>query len=275
MKLRHLNPFGLGQRLNHGWVRRFGSFREQERLGLVRRGTYAYGLLRAADIARYFGHRETTVCEFGVFTGAGLLNMIELAGKLTAETGVRFRIVGFDTGAGLPAPTGFKDHPEVWSAGDYPMGSIESLAAAIKGRAELVLGDIGNTIDKFLANLDPAAPLGFISVDVDIYSSAKNALRCLRGEPRLYTPAVGVYLDDVGHYFANRWCGELAAIEEFNAENALRKIDRDRTRRHRKHGWFEGMHVCHVLDHPARNAPDPARPEKIRTGGNLPPGVFD
>jgi hypothetical protein len=257
------------------WIRRHTTFREQEELGVLKRPAYAYGLLRAADIARYFGYEQTTVCEFGVASGDGLLAMITLAGRVSAETGVRFRIVGFDTGTGLPAPVGYKDHPEIWSAGDYPMLPGAKLAERIRGRAELVLGDIRETVQPFLASLDTAMPLGFIVVDVDIYTSAKHSLMCLLGRPQQYHPAVSIYFDDVGHFFANRWCGELAAIDEFNAANDHRKIDRDRSRRHLQNGWFDGMYVCHMLDHPSRNAADLHRPVKIKAGGNLPPGVLD
>lgn len=268
------------------------TFREQERAGELQRAHYAYGLLRAADIARYFGRKETTVCEFGVATGGGLLNMISLAEQLSVESGVRFRIVGFDTGHGLPEPQGYKDHPEIWSAGDYPMQSDEELARRIRGRAELVLGDVKDTVESFLATLDAAAPLGFIAVDVDVYTSTTHALRCLSGRPELYNPAISMYFDDVAHFFANRWCGELAALREFNDGHEFRKIDHDRTQRHgqpRPTGagddpvfrtanpqkWFQRMYVCHVLDHPARNTPDSDRPRKVSVGGNFPPGVID
>jgi hypothetical protein len=275
MNVRRLNPRSLYRSMRRRWIERHSTFREQEKLGLLKRPAYAYGLLRAADIARYFGHKETTVCEFGVASGSGLLSMINFADKVSAETGVRFRIVGFDTGTGLPAPVGHKDHPEIWSAGDYPMLPDEKLAEAIRGRAELVLGDIRDTVHPFLASLDPVAPLGFISVDVDIYTSAKHSLMCLLGPPQLYNPAVSVYFDDVGHFFANRWCGELAAIEEFNTESDLRKIDHDHSHRHLRRKWFQGMYVCHILDHPSRNTPDRNRSRKVQAGGNLPRGVLD
>jgi hypothetical protein len=155
------------------------------------------------------------------------------------------------------------------------MLSDGKLVQAINGRAELILGDIRDTVHPFLASLDPSVPLGFISVDVDIYTSAKHSLMCLLGAPELYNPGVSIYFDDVGHFFANRWCGELAAIEEFNAKNKMRKIDRDRSQRHPAARWFQGMYVCHILDHPFRNNPDPNRRRKTLAGGNVPLGVLD
>jgi hypothetical protein len=115
-------------------------------------------------------------------------------------------------------------------------------------------------------------------VDVDIYSSAKYALGCLRGSGDLYNPAVSVYLDDVATFFSNRWCGELAAVEEFNLENQLRKIDTDRTlpgrRPKQDQNWYQRMHVCHILDHEARTLVDSQRTTKLTPGGHIPERVL-
>ena len=59
-------------------------------------------------------------------------------------------------------------------------------------------------------------------------------------------------------FFANRWCGELRAIEEFNEENSVRKIDEDRSlsqRPVRLEPWYRSMFVCHILDHETRCKP--------------------
>jgi hypothetical protein len=248
-------------------VKKTGTFRQREQYGLVSRAAYAYGMLRAADLARFLGKSKVTVCEFGVATGNGLMNMVELAGPIREETGVEVKVVGLDTGAGLPTVEGYKDHPELWSVGDFSMTNKDELTRRVGGRAELIFGDIKDTVDGFVAGLDESAPIGFISVDVDIYSGARSALRCLQGRPELYTPAVSLYCDDVQFFFANRWCGELAAIEEFNEENALRKIDVDRSlpgHRPILHtAWYGAMFVCHVLDHESRQRP------RERTGLSL------
>ena len=236
-----------------------GSFRNRELYGLVSRANYAYGLLRAADLARFCGKRKTTVCEFGVATGNGLLNLIELAVPITETTGVEFRIVGLDTGTGLPVIEGYQDHPELWSISDFSMTNKEQLTARIGGRAELIFGDIKDTVDGFTASLDAEAPLGFVSVDVDIYSGSKSALRCLLGPREVYCPAISMYFDDVQFFFANRWCGELLSIDEFNRDNASRKIDQDRSlpghRPALNSPWYKAMYVCHVLDHELRAKP--------------------
>jgi hypothetical protein len=216
-------------------------------------------MLRAADVARYFGKSSVTACEFGVATGAGLTNMAELAEVIRKETGVRFRVVGFDTGTGLPPPTSYKDHPEMWSGGDFSMGNAQPLRERLKGRADLILGNIKDTIDPFVATLTPDCPLGFVSIDVDIYSGTVAALRALSGASDLYLPAISFYFDDVGSFFSNESCGELCAIAEHNAARPQRPIHPDRSlpgrRRDSFLGWYRSMYVAHILDHPSRNHP--------------------
>jgi hypothetical protein len=240
------------------WVNRNGSFRDREQFGLISRANYLYGMLRAADCAKYFGKTRVTVIEFGVASGAGLLNMVELASLITAETRVEFRIVGFDTGKGLPQVRGYKDHPEIWNLGDFAMEDRDKLLRKLDNRAEIIWGDIADTIKPFTEGISPDAPVGFISVDVDIYSATKSALQCLTGHPENYTPAVSMYFDDVSFFFANDWAGELAAIAEFNEEENMRKIGRDRSlpghRPVKADGWYSGMYVCHILDHAARQS---------------------
>lgn len=252
---------GLERRLlgERRWALRRLHFRERELLGVVDRPYYAYGMLRAADLARYFGKKKVTACEFGVAQGAGLLNMLELAEQITRETGVEFRIVGFDTGEGLPRVDGHKDHPELWSVGDFPMVDRDALRARLGDRVELIFGDVEDTVDGFLATIDPEAPMGFVSIDVDIYTGTVSALRSLEGRPEQYLPVVSMYLDDVDSIFANDWCGELAAINEFNAAHDLRKIGPDRSvaggRPAKVSGWFQRMHTYHLLDHEDRQRP--------------------
>ena len=125
---------------------RSGTARQQEELGLLPRPHYAYGMLRAADLARYLGCKQVTVCEFGVATGNGLLAMVDLASRLKPETGVEYRIVGFDTGTGLPSVGGYEDHPELWSPGDFAMVNKDQLTERLSGRADLFLGDIKDTM---------------------------------------------------------------------------------------------------------------------------------
>jgi len=238
------------------YTNRAGSFRQKEFYGLIDRPNYAYGLLRAADTAKFFGLDAVTACEFGVATGRGLLNMVTLAPLVTEATGVRFRIVGFDTGVGLLPPTGPKDHPELWAGGDFAMDDAAELTTRLDGRAQLVLGDIAETIGPFVDSLTPDCPLGFVSVDVDVYSATVSALRGLHGPHERYLPAVSFYFDDILFYFANEACGELAAIAEHNRALPSRPIHTDRSlpgwRPESYAPWYRAMYVAHILDHPQR-----------------------
>lgn len=239
------------------WIQHTGDFRTKERYGLIPRANYAYGMLRAADNAKYFGYNEVTAIEFGVASGAGLMNLTDVASQITAETGVKFRIFGFDTGAGLPEVSGYKDHPELWNVGDFAMEDRPTLEKKLAGQATIIWGDIAQTIGSFVDTLTARAPVGFVSVDVDIYSGTISALKLFDGDISKYLPAVSMYFDDVTFFFANNWSGELAAINEFNEAHAERKIDRDRSlptgRRHDGYpSWYNNMYACHFFDHPRR-----------------------
>lgn len=239
------------------WFERHGSFREREARGLVERPNYCYGMLRAADQARCFEHREVTVLEFGVASGAGLLNMVELAREIRGETGIEFKILGFDAGGGLPRVHGYRDHAELWRDGDFAMEDREDLLRRLGNEAQIIFGDINQTVDDFVRSLSPQSPVGFVSIDVDIYTAAAGALRSLLGQPELYLPAISMYFDDTSFFYANEWAGELLAIREFNDRNEFRKIGVDRSlpggRPKQAAAWYKAMHVCHVLDHEVRN----------------------
>lgn len=258
-KLTKLGHWSLTSLVARKMVQMFGSLRDKEKFGLLHRPQYAYGLLRAADTAQYFGISEVTACEFGVAAGAGLENMCNLADMISKETGVKFHIYGFDTGAGLPDGLTYKDHPEMWMPGDFPMGDTSALERRMKGRASLIFGNIADTIGGFVGGLTEKAPVGFLAVDVDIYSGARAALQIFDApNPKLYLPTVPIYFDDVLFYFSNKWCGELAAIEEFNGEHALRKVDVDHSlpgdRALSSAMFYPQMYAAHILDHPARNS---------------------
>lgn len=171
----HLNFFSL-------FVAMFGSFRSKVAFDLVIRQQHAYGILAAADIAKTQGVATVALLEFGVASGAGLLNICQVANSVTAATGVNFLVFGFDTGKGMPPPLSYRDHPELYQEGDFPMDNA-ALEARLPPNAKLILGELSKTIPKFLATTDSTVPIGFISIDVDYYSSTVDALRVLDGPP--------------------------------------------------------------------------------------------
>ena len=114
----HLNAISAGVALA-------GTFRAKVAWDLVLRQYNAFALLRAADYCQRLGLRSCTAVEFGVASGAGLINMCEVARRVTDATGVRFEIVGFDSGEGMPPPRDYRDHPEYYrEAGGQELNAL-------------------------------------------------------------------------------------------------------------------------------------------------------
>jgi hypothetical protein len=238
-----------------------GTFRQRVQFDLVARPQHAFGLLAAADVAAFAQVDEIVAIEFGVAEGAGLRNLADIAAGVTGETGIGIELVGFDAGQGLPAPVDYRDHPEIWAEGDFAMGDPGALGSALPAGVDLVLGPVATTLPQFLESL--STPVGFVSFDLDLYRSTKDALTLLETACDLLLPVVVCYFDDVmggtrriGSLFRNAAAGQLLAIEEFNTRHRLRQIDPIRILRYRRpldrEPWIERMYALHVLDHPIR-----------------------
>jgi hypothetical protein len=240
--------------LSSALVAAFGSFRTKVSFDLVVRQHLAFGLLKAADWAKECGIDKVAAIEFGVANGAGLINMCDIAARVTKATGVSFEIAGFDTGMGMPPPRDFRDHPEFYGAGDFPMQNTEQLKKRLPNNATLVLGEISETIKSYM---DSCATIGFISMDVDYYHSTVDALKLLDETPDRYLPWIVMYFDDVEYDRHNSFCGELGAIQEFNAGHTNRKITRfnclRQQRLFQRATWINHMYIAHVFDHPFRS----------------------
>jgi hypothetical protein len=251
----------------------FGDLRSKIEFDLIMRHHHAYALLNAADQAKELGISEVSVFEFGVAAGAGLLNMQAIARKVTAYTGVGFRIYGFDTGTGMPPPTSFKDHPELYQTGDFPM-DFEKLSQRLESNTKLLLGPISDSIKTCGVTDFSKAPIAFISLDVDYYSSSIDALTLLKLEDAgNYLPRVLIYLDDVMEQTHNSFCGEQAAVRQFTVEMPHRPIEKHSfLRAHRlfkNPRWIDQIYQCHVLDHPVRSDLRPKRGMVILTNPYL------
>lgn len=244
----HLNLLSLA-------VAAFGTTRTKILFDLLPRQWLAFGILQAADEARRRKLARITLIELGVGTGTGLINMCDLAARIERVTGVGFDVVGFDTGQGMPPPADFRDHPELYQAGWFAMNA-DKLRDRLPSFATLQLGDVGTTIPAFLDSLGPEKPVGFVVLDVDYYSSSRDALRIFDGNAANYLPVVGMYVDDIAHRTHNPACGELFAIDEFNATRPNRRVAADRflvQKRVFKHAeWLAHMRDVHILDHPER-----------------------
>lgn len=214
---------------------------------------YAYGLEHAARQASRLGLEAMTAIEFGVAGGNGLLALEAHAADVEALHSVRIDIAGFDTGGGMPPPADHRDVPYFWQEGHYRM-DVEQLRARLT-RARLHLGDVGTTISAF-ADDDQASPVGFISFDLDYYSSTVAALEVLELAPERLLPRVLAYFDDIvgnDEEYHSRFAGELLAIEEFNAGHEQRKLAPINGLAHKRlvsAAWHDEMYVAHLFDHP-------------------------
>jgi hypothetical protein len=233
----------------------FGSYELRCALDLYPRPHYAYGVQQAAVLAQRLGVPRVSVIEFGVAGGQGLVELDRMAEAATAATGVAVDIYGFDRGEGLPKPTDYRDLPYIWREGDFTM-DLSALRHRVRS-AQLILGDIEDTVEAFLERRD-VAPIGFVSVDVDYYSSAAAALKLFRGSSELFLPRVFCYLDDtVGdddQIIHNDYVGELRAVAEFNETSAMTKIapvNGLSAKRVVPAPWNDLIYVAHFFEHPA------------------------
>jgi hypothetical protein len=238
------------------FVALFGTFRAKIAFDLVLRRQFAFSILYAADEAKRLGLERVTLAEFGVANGAGLINICYLAERITKITGVEFDIYGFDSGKGMPPAIDYRDHPELYQEGDFPIDEPR-LRAALPANAELIIGDVAETAGRFADQLTPESPLGFASFDLDYYSSTKAAFNVLKAAAERYLPITVLYLDDIVDDTNNPWAGELLAVNEFNAENELRKVAPlhalRRKRLMKNARWIDQIYCLHVHDHPARS----------------------
>jgi hypothetical protein len=245
----------------------FGSYRAKIAFDVVRRRHYAYCTLLAADLAKARGIEAVTVVEFGVAGGDGLLNLCDIGRQVRSLTGVRVEVVGFDSGCGNPPPRDYRDHPDLYQGGDFPM-NVENLKRKLPTHGRLILGELKETVPDFMKELSLRAPLGFAAIDVDYYSSAVEAMALfLDAEPGKYLPTTVLYLDDIVDISNSRFTGEMLAVEDFNMAHPMRKIDRYRFLRSERifksARWIDQVYVLHVLDHPVMQRPATSRPVKV------------
>ena len=213
---------------------------------------YALGLLTAARYAQEAGIDGFSALELGVAKGNGLLALSRYAELVSRETGLEIQVAGFDTGSGLPAPLGRLDANWQYSAGEYA-SDPDTLRKKLSGKAQYILGDIASTFPHWL-NAEKL-PLGFVSVDVDYYSSTRAILTPLANvAAEKLLPITEFYFDDILCHGVPRCVGELAAVAEFNKLNRSRQFDReDWIREWRPYGeklWLRRLYALYCFDHP-------------------------
>ncbi len=220
------------------------------------RAEYAFGVLQSIYLASRLNQARVSVIEFGVATGSGLRCLERYAAELGQKYGVFVEVYGFDTGVGLPPPTDYRDVPYLWRTGDYKM-NFEVLQSQLK-TAKLVLGDVRETVPQFIHNRP--APIGFISFDLDFYSSTVAAFKIFDAPDESFLPRVICYFDDVGSDGRALLCdyvGELLAIREFNERPAnhhkLCQLHMQEPLMKYPADWLEKLWVYHRFLHPQYN----------------------
>lgn len=231
--------------------------------GLVERPMYAYGVRKAVELARSLGHSGVTVVEFGVGEGGGLEALSRHARRYSRSSGIDVHVFGFDSGHGLPESTDYRDVPYMWVRGQYQLGGGESLAR-LAGSAQLVLGDVSGTVPEFLlTHADHLAknPLGFVSFDLDYYSSTTSALALFRdAHDDHLLPRVTSYFDDTLSIVEET--GELAAIADFNRaakKGTVGKVNALRAHLPFNPVWADQIFEYHRFEHPDYSRHESAR----------------
>ncbi len=239
-----------------GWLNRLVENLFWKNHGANIRPQYAWGAVFAAAQARALGYTEVSLIEFGVAGGRGLLALEDIAGEVSSRTGVRSCVYGFDMGSGLPEVTDPRDLPQLYRHGDYRM-EFSALKNRLRSSTKLLIGNVKETVDTFLG--EPHPPVGFVSFDMDLYTSTNDALKLFRGKVPLMNclPRVACYMDDImGVTFADV-TGERLAMREYNEREApCRSISPVYGLRyylgwpHSRAQWPDMMFWAHFLDHP-------------------------
>lgn len=219
--------------------------------GVSGKPAYLLGTLTAAEKAIEQNISEISVVEFGVAGGRGLLVLQREAEAVERETGVKVNVYGFDTGSiGTPKLIGdYRDHPDHCQPGDFPMDE-GLLRSQLSERTTLILGDVAETVEGFFDDRN-AAPVGFVSLDIDAYSAVRDALKIFTLPSKRMLYQVPIFMPNE-NIFNHRFAGAMLAVEEFNQQNSSVKIDRwygvKIGNAFPERNYFEQMYIAHDLD---------------------------
>jgi len=211
---------------------------------------YVWPSVQAAKLAKRLGYDRVSFIEFGVAGGNSLVKLEAIARRLEDYFKINIDVYGFDTGTGLTRPQDYRDMPNLWSEGYFPM-DVEKLQNRLT-KAQLMLGPVGETVPSFLKK--SPAPVAFAAFDMDLYSSTMEAFTLFDAEERLLLPRVHCYFDDILAYSICEFNGELLAITDFNAAHPLRKVAAIRGIRYFVPARFanirwENYYMLHIFDH--------------------------
>jgi hypothetical protein len=213
--------------------------------------SYLWGVLQASYLATQIHVDRISVIEFGVAGGQGLCALEEMSIVLEKEFGIGIDVYGFDTGVGLPEPVDYRDMPQLFSKGDFAMDFEKLKSKLIK--AKLILGLVKETITGFIES--KPAHIGFISFDLDFWSSTRDAFMLFEAEQEIFMPRIYCYFDDIMGASCSEFTGERLAISEFNASHERRKISPIYGLKYflpkakSKKMWADMFYLAHILDH--------------------------
>ena len=182
---------------------------------------YSYGVEMAARQAARLGLSGFTAIEFGVAGGNGLLRLEASALRAAAEHGVKASVVGFDLGSGCLS----RLITAIFLCLEARLLRYERRFAAPKNERPVGLWAMS---ERPVPDYRPRLPVGFVSVDLDYWSSTTAALRLFDLPDDFLMPRVVCYFDDVTGPHEEFHCqhvGELLAIAEFNKAHSNRKIE--------------------------------------------------
>ena len=185
--------------------------------------SYILGVAIAGFISVRSGVKSVSVVEFGVGRGGGMMSLVKISRLFSRLLDVKINVVGVDNGSGLPQPKDSRDHPEIWKEGEFRLTESKILPRLQRllsnERARLIIGDLNTDIARVSRSIEAAStPVGFISIDVDYYSSTKPVLDWIsRSELRSFIDYCPLYFDDTDSLWSfNKFSGQALAIKEFN-----------------------------------------------------------
>jgi hypothetical protein len=233
----------------------FVSYKFKQSRNMVTRPNYAYCIYQGAQLAKRLGYDRISVIEFGIAGGRGLLNLEFHAEQISKLFGIGIDIYGFDTGAGLPSPTDYRDLPFAWEKGFYRMdyGELQKKLHF----AKLVIGDVRDTTTRFFNDYSPA-PISAVLWDLDYYSSTIAALRLFDADDKYLLPRIFNYFDDIvgsDIELHSDYIGERLAINEFNSLHEQRKFAPAYNLICSKNieRWYHQIYVLHLFQHKRYN----------------------
>jgi hypothetical protein len=182
--------------------------------GATHRPHYGWCVYHAATQAKAVAPKAVTVIELGVAGGNGLHCLCDNSRQIARKVAIEIRVVGFDSGSGLPASTGRRDILYAWPAGSFQIDRA-ALERRMGNQTQFVFGNILETVGAWQPN--PQTPLAAVLFDLDYFTSTVNALPVLTKANAL--PRVWCYFDDIcsgPEEAATEGVGEREAIRIFN-----------------------------------------------------------